>query len=143
MICFDVEINGQKFARTGLQGTAVLSSILTWVIRKDESAGRLFLELGGYDTNSEPGVHVGWGVKDLGAGDTVTVKILEADNPDPPLRHEPRAPEKRADSLRAELKAVERRRKQLEGLLAKLEPKAHSQKRPRKRRASARKKSRR
>src|SRR5262245_25033312 len=90
MICFEVEINGQKVATAGIPGLAVLSVITSWVCSPGQEPGAMIEDLdvsiAGLDSNSEDeeGTHMRWGRRELAPGDTVTVRVLDQETADPP-----------------------------------------------------------
>lgn len=85
MICFEVWVNGEKICLAGVGESGVLNSIVTWGGRQWIKTD---LHVGGL-VNDE---HVRWTEKEhiLEVGDEVTIKIVEADTADEPVRKEPR-----------------------------------------------------
>jgi|SRR5215831_15819923 len=123
MVCLELELNGQKLARGGLPGFAVVTSIVTWVRSCREPEGKLTLSLTGLDSNSEPGEHVGWAGEMLKTGDVVTIRVLESDEADPPLSRS--APGKgavdRRRAMKMEMQAARERIADLQKKLKALE----------------------
>ena len=130
MICFEMYVNGKRVARAGIPGFAVLSSILTWVNRRRDSRdSELTLSLGGLDSNGPPweqGTHVRWAVPEVTVGDRVEVKIVEADDVDPPAHQYPTYTKAKLDRMRNKsarhyLALYRRQRQQLDRQIADLE----------------------
>ena len=88
MICFEVWVNGEKICLAGVGDSGVLDSIVGWGGRQGRQLIKPNLHVGGL-VNDE---HVRWTEKDhtLEVGDEVTIKIVEADAADEPVRKEPR-----------------------------------------------------
>jgi len=92
VICFELFINNKRLSRAGIPGYAVLNTMLTWVNHRPCPGSRahdpsLTVHLGGLDSNGpewEQGTHVEWASEKLKPGDTVKVRILDADRADPP-----------------------------------------------------------
>jgi hypothetical protein len=100
MKALEVFINGQRVCVAGVGDSGVLNTIVNWVGRPagtrekvhktdydgdaDDGSERddLFLQIGGL--NSESGEHYRWDSPSICVGDEVRVKILEAQNVDPP-----------------------------------------------------------
>lgn len=88
MRAFEVSLNSKKLCLAGVGSRGVLSAIVNWVT--DESGGDLFLQVGGLVSPSDE--HVRWeNQRRLRVGDTIEVKIVDAESVDPPKKR------KRAD----------------------------------------------
>lgn len=87
MICFEVWVNGEKICLAGVGKSGILNSIIDLAAKHQH----LSLHVGGL-VNDE---HVRWTEKahHLKVGDEVTVKIVEADAADEPIRKHPRKKE--------------------------------------------------
>jgi alpha/beta superfamily hydrolase len=88
MIAFEVFINGKKTATAGVGELGVLSAILSWVRRQDESSDELTFELGGLITTGEQKEHLRWLSEQLSVGDQVLVRIVDSDVIDSPKERE-------------------------------------------------------
>ena len=103
MITFEVLHNGNKVCSAGAPNLGVLSSIVTWVSRKDEDPPRdeqLDLTIGGLVSfGPEKGTHHDWARLDLQCGDEIVVRIKESECVDSPL--ETRPPEENEAMMRA------------------------------------------
>jgi len=79
---FEIELNGKKLVRAGLDCRHyVLSCILNSIRRSDESE-ELYIGVSGLDIKADQ--HVGWiQQEDLKLGDTVSIKVIDVnfDNP--------------------------------------------------------------
>ena len=86
MICLEVWVNGEKICLAGV-GDGVLHCIVDAARRRFKS----HLHVGGLIDNE----HVRWTQRDhfLEVGDEVTIKIVEADAVDEPVRKHPRKKE--------------------------------------------------
>lgn len=84
MICFEMRINGKYVATGSVDDDGVMSADVTWVTpnptrpRPQELRARL----GGILNEA----HVTWVEQDLQVGDEVTIRIVEADRRDDPIR---------------------------------------------------------
>ncbi len=118
VICFELERNGERVARAGIPGHAVLSATFTWVrsrrgvkpparVRKELTFG-----LSGLDSNVPPGEHVGWAGGPMEVGDEFVLRVVDADAADPPVDGRRR---KRRDPSDAEMLRLLRRNE--EGLV--------------------------
>lgn len=99
MKCFEVTINGKKRCTAGIGDDGVLTSIVSFVVRRNVSAEigesqndnseNLDLRVGGL-TNSESGVteHVDWLHQVLAVGDEIVIRIIEASVCDEPKNKE-------------------------------------------------------
>lgn len=83
LICFEVWVNGEKICLAGVGDSGVLNSIIHVAEPRKPD-----LHVGGL-VNDE---HVRWTERMhfLEVGDEVTIKIVEADTADEPIRKEPR-----------------------------------------------------
>lgn len=87
MICFEVYVNGEKICLAGVGESGVLSSIVSWGGRQGRPEIKPDLHIGGLVDKE----HVAWTKKmyNLEVGDEVTLKIVEADTADEPIRKFP------------------------------------------------------
>lgn len=88
MICFEVWVNGEKVCVAGVGNSGVLSSIVSWGGRENRKFIKPKLHVGGL-VNGE---HVRWTEEGhyLDVGDEVTIKIVETNTADEPVRKYPR-----------------------------------------------------
>ena len=87
MICFDVYVNDKKLCRAGFQDAVVLTSILSWA-KLTTGEEEMFFGVGGlYHPTSGGNAHPSW-VEQLAiaAGDKITIEVVNAENPDEPVR---------------------------------------------------------
>lgn len=71
-------VNGKKVSRAGIVGDGVVSVTLSRVMRDGD--GDLVLEVSGLEGDE----HVAWFRSDLGAGESVSISVVETDEADPP-----------------------------------------------------------
>jgi hypothetical protein len=71
---FDVSISGEKVATAGIAAEGVLTSILTFAIRKG-GVEHLEFRLGGMDSKS--GDHFDWAYREPSVGDVLTIRIVD------------------------------------------------------------------
>lgn len=95
IVRFEVFHNGQRIARAGVPGHAVLSTCVTWVRRDvrraqpgaDVRADELYFHVGGLDSNDPAwSRHVDWSTPSLKLGDRIEVRISDNPRLDPPAR---------------------------------------------------------
>lgn len=107
MICFDVYLNGEKLCRAGKTDLRVMTCILSWAKAEHE----LKLSVGGLSVLGSGGnAHSRWPeFSNLKIGDEISIKIVDADNPDEPADETIETPEwiqeqkrKYFESVRAE-----------------------------------------
>jgi hypothetical protein len=86
MKAFLVRLNGKRVCKAGIGPHGVLNAIVNWVGGGSPHTlkGELFLHVGGLDSRTDE--HLRYAVPKLKVGDTVTVKIIEADRVDPEAR---------------------------------------------------------
>ena len=101
MIILEVKHNGKIIARAGRNDLSVLNTLVDavgvlWensVGTKTEKEGYyLHLQVGGLSASSDedPGNHLRWvSSKKISIGDEINIRILEDDNPDPPIKEKP------------------------------------------------------
>lgn len=94
MLCFEVSVNGKLLCRAGVGDAGVLTAMLTWAqispeFRKAQGVewepSEPFLRVGGLSDNH----HIDW-LNDrfvIQVGDEITVKVVEADTVDLPVKH--------------------------------------------------------
>jgi hypothetical protein len=94
MRAFEISINGKKVCTAGIE-EGVLSAILSLVMRapEGESGEKALegpkLEVGGLLTQGEGArENADWLSRDLTTGDEVTIRLVEVDSVDAPLRRE-------------------------------------------------------
>jgi hypothetical protein len=93
VICFDVSFNGEHFCTAGVGDDGVLNTMLSrgdapGSPRKGRERNRgVDLNIGGLNGR----VQTDWidGFRKLGVGDSVTIRIVESESADPPLRKKP------------------------------------------------------
>lgn len=81
---FEVAVNGVRLCTASAGETGVLSAIVTWVQRSAPGVPEpsdLSLAVGGLAEDT----HLDWTRRKLAVGDEVLVKIVETDQPDPPV----------------------------------------------------------
>jgi hypothetical protein len=97
MICFEVTINGEKACTAGVGDAGVLSTILTFAKRFEESqenqdqgkSEHIDLRVGGIaNVDAETSEHVDWIHRDLSPGDEISIKVIEAAKCDRPASKE-------------------------------------------------------
>jgi hypothetical protein len=120
MICFELSVNDQKLATSGVPGSGTLTQTVVWIRRPGDTHDGLYVTLSGHETHAEPETHVDWGRVQLKVGDVVTLRILEGATVDAPQarkeNHEMRA-ERLANRTREELEQLERRAAELRKVL--------------------------
>lgn len=100
MIAFEVKVNGESLTIAGADDLAVLTAIVTAVGKLGcNSAGaaqleqdyKLELTVGGLTSRigGAPDEHFDWSKRTLQPGDIVTVKLVEANATDSPIRSQP------------------------------------------------------
>jgi len=91
MICFEVWVNGEKICLAGVGESGVLNAIIDGARKQRKSN----LHIGGL-VNDE---YVHWTKKEhiLEVGDEVTIKIVEADTANEPIRKYPRKDSSKSD----------------------------------------------
>jgi hypothetical protein len=87
MICFEVSVNGRKVCTAGIGDqqadmTAVLCSMNAWIDGADGSPPTITLDVRGAADETQMVWLENFG--QLQRGDTVTLQIVESDNPDAP-----------------------------------------------------------
>ena len=94
MLCYDVYKNGQRICRAGVGKSGVLSVIVSWVGNENVKgrSGADYhsdLHIGGlFHPEPKTNTHIRWPDPKLHVGDELTVRLVEADNPDPPTSTE-------------------------------------------------------
>jgi hypothetical protein len=88
MKAFVVSVNGRRLRTAGIGPNGVLTAIVDWVGSgpKRDAGGHFGFHVGGLD--SRTGERVDWTTPQLKVGDSVTVKIVEAEEVDPEARRE-------------------------------------------------------
>jgi len=87
MICFEVIINGEKICTTGTGEEGVITAIFSYVKQAAEEntsdeSDEPRLHVGGYKN----GVHLEWTDGILEIGDEVTIRVIETNEFDAPVR---------------------------------------------------------
>ena len=77
-LCFEVSVNDDAPVLAGLAEAKVLTAVLTFVLERAE----LDLHVGGMVDRSD---HVDWLDRELKQGDVVTIRIVDSDQPSPPM----------------------------------------------------------
>jgi hypothetical protein len=84
MICFEVYINGQKICLAGVGDNGVLSAMATFTASSELQ--KTEFRVGGMTkVDVETSQQIEWLDRELSVGDTITVKIVEAEKYDMPL----------------------------------------------------------
>ena len=95
MICFEVQINGEKICKAGIGEFGVLTSGITWVDTRQQRSVKdgvksVSLNVGGLTIpENNAGEFVTWVRQDLKIRDEVIVRIVEADDADEPVERQP------------------------------------------------------
>lgn len=95
MICFEVVVDGEKLCTAGVGDVGVLTATISWVENPNPShdvgPSGIGLHVGGLtDTDSGEDEFVEWVKKRISVGNTVTVRIVETAESDPPVERTPR-----------------------------------------------------
>jgi hypothetical protein len=91
MRCFEVELNGERYCLAGVGDVGALSAFVTYVgVRGSEGEpviGPTYLSVSGFSGSVEDQQHVHWreGIRPLGPGDVITVRVVDAERPDPAM----------------------------------------------------------
>jgi hypothetical protein len=88
MLCLEVEVNGKRHSLAGV-GEGSLSAFVTYVQLRDHATGTefprvtesTFLSVSGF-LGHQTAVHWGDGPSRLAVGDTVTIRLVDNDQPD-------------------------------------------------------------
>ena len=108
-ICFEIQINDEQAVLAGSADISVLTAIVTFVSQHNE----LDVRVGGLvDSKDLSHEHVEWIDRSLKLGDHLTVRVVDASEPAPPVRRHVND---------AEIEAAEER-KYYEHLKRKFEP---------------------
>ena len=87
MKAFEVHVNGTRLCLAGVQYGDELGASVDWISNPDGTTRRLNLSVLGVDTAT--GDYLEWAWVDLKVGDSVEVRIVEADSVDPEPRRSP------------------------------------------------------
>ena len=121
MLAFRVRVNRKNLATAGLPGAHVLSAVCTSVLRGETTrrswAGdgpfrrkELTFSLGGMITHPDGAhEHVDWAHLDLKPGDTVVLKVIDAERIDEPRRRHKTEGPTIEESERRELKRLRKK----------------------------------
>ena len=96
MTIFEVSLGENRVCRAGIPGAGVLTVVLDTVVPKSPAdptssvRARINLHVGGVDSDSDE--FLTWSSSAVGAGDTLSVRILEDVDPDPPVERRPSGP---------------------------------------------------
>lgn len=82
MIALEIHSNDQRICTAGPEGLVILSAAATWL----ESGKTWGFRVRGITNERGYEEHLSWMDKNLGVGDTVTLKIVETEEPDEPKR---------------------------------------------------------
>lgn len=96
MICFDIDLNGKRLCRAGVGESGTIYSSVLWVggsphspkHRGRTNSGVLELGVTGALGSLERQVHRQWVERQLRPGDTVSIRIVNADSADRPRREQ-------------------------------------------------------
>jgi len=132
MICFDVNLNGQRLCRAGVGESGTITTFVSWtggaplspVPRGRTTAGLSRLSVGGAFGSLERQEYPQWVERQIRPGDTVSITVVKANSAD---RY------RRKGQVTAESTAKLERRYYLQ-LKRRFEPSAKARSRPRKRR---------
>jgi hypothetical protein len=89
MRCFEVEVNGERYCLAGVGDVGALSAFVTYVgVRGPDGAtvaGPTYLSVSGFSGSVEDQRPVHWreAIHPLGPGDVITVRVVDAERPDP------------------------------------------------------------
>ena len=106
MICFHIEVNGEKVCTAGVGEFGVLTAVLSWVRNRQQHAEGggnppVVLHVGGLtDQGEDDEEHVQWARKDLAVGDVVRVEIVDAESCDEPGEKKRQDPAQRVERAR-------------------------------------------
>ena len=84
MKALEVFINGHRLCLAGVGKNGVLSTIVNWTSTDNLGIHDCDMSVGGMDCDT--GEHLHWNVPSIGVGTEVLVRIVEAENVDPPDR---------------------------------------------------------
>ena len=87
MARFEISLNGKPVCTSGIDGTGVLSANVSYV-RHPYDDGTFEIHIGGlgnYHPVEDTQQHVSWSKPEIGAGDTISIRLLEAGKFDLPL----------------------------------------------------------
>jgi hypothetical protein len=89
VICFEVSLNGERLCLASVGEAGVLTQILSWSVAAPEDrapdyesdSAPVHLQVGGMTPNRK---HVHWlgGLRDVHPGDSITIRVVEAERPD-------------------------------------------------------------
>jgi hypothetical protein len=83
VLAIEVHLNGDKVTVAGAEELSVLTAAVAVVRLKDGAAPQVFLQVGGMTAQE----HLDWITKqDLKPGDSVTLRVLEVQEADPPAQ---------------------------------------------------------
>src|SRR5438552_7636840 len=94
MLTLEVEIDGEKFVVAGSEDWGLLSVIVNASRGASDApnprarSDTVEVRVGGLtdrDTNGHA-YHLRWGTRDLKVGSRVSIKVIEAEQPDPPIK---------------------------------------------------------
>jgi hypothetical protein len=86
---FEVEVNGERYCLAGVGDVGALSAFVTYVgVRGSEGeamVGPTYLSVSGFSGSVDDQRHVHWreGIRPLGPGDVITVRVVDVESPDP------------------------------------------------------------
>ena len=100
MITFQLELNGQSLGSAGAEDLSVLTAIVSAVGKLGRSSAGAYerehhydivLRVGGLTSRAEgtPNEHLDWIERTLKPGDVVTIRLVEAEATDVPIRSQP------------------------------------------------------
>ncbi len=96
MPVFEVYLDGEKVAVSGLEREGILTTMLTWCRRPDDAPGpreELELAVSGLDSPSDE--HLEWFRRAIEFGSEIRIRPLETGIPMPPLQRRAISPEGR------------------------------------------------
>lgn len=104
MIAFEVRVNDELICTAGVEDFGVLTAIVSWVRRRPEKSldgntdeEELTAEIGGLNSLDE---NLTWLSQALKAGDSISLRVVNADKVDAPIRKYKDDPAKMARARR-------------------------------------------
>jgi len=89
MIAFEITVNGKKFVVAGIEDWDLLHTDIMARREADDDGGNIYdLKVGGLPIQTEEGKleHVRWPEAELKVGDEITIRIVETDSADKPIK---------------------------------------------------------
>lgn len=126
MLAYEILIDGVHFARAGFADWSVLSAHVTAIQEgagRPDRKGELEFSVGGLSKSDTDGAqyHVRWPKRQLTIGSTITIEIVETEEPDEPV-HRYRSDRQVQESPYSDEEIEQFEREEWERLKAKFEP---------------------